>query len=196
MNNISFKQYRAIDLGIMAVILFVVETLTAKAANSWFPMEFYMLSPSIAIICIVMMRWGGFAVIHAVVGGAAFCLALGATWEQFVIYCIGNCFALVPLILIKALGKQKIKDSVVLSIIFTVLAFVGTELGRGLVSLIFGMTIDSMLAFFTTDSLSLVFAVVVVLISRRVDGLFEDQKAYLIRTESERRRAQSPDNFE
>ena len=112
------------------------------------------------------------------------------------VYCIGNCFALVSLILIKALGKQKIRDRVWLTIIFTVLAFVGTELGRGLVSLIFGLAIDAVLAFFTTDSLSLVFAVVVVLISRRVDGLFEDQKAYLIRTESERRRARSSDNFE
>lgn len=66
-------------------------------------------------------------------------------------------------------------------------------------SLFFGLTFDSMLAFFTTDCLSLVFAVVVVLISRRIDGLFEDQRAYLIRTESERRRAQSldnPDDFE
>lgn len=196
MNNISFKQYRAIDLGILAVILFVAETITAKAASTWFPMEFYMLSPSIAVICIVMMRWSGFAAIHAVVGGAAYCLALGATAQQFAIYCVGNCFALVSLILIKTLGKQRIKDSVWLTIIFTVLAFVGMELGRGLVGLIFGLAIDSILAFFTTDSLSLVFAVVVVLISRRVDGLFEDQKAYLIRTESERRRAQSPDNFE
>lgn len=196
MSNISFKQYRAIDLGILAVILFVAETITAKAANSWFPTELYMLSPLVAVICIVMMRWGGFAAIHAVIGGAAFCLALGATAEQFVVYCIGNCFALVSLILIKALGKQKIRDRVWLTIIFTVLAFVGTELGRGLVSLIFGLAIDAVLAFFTTDSLSLVFAVVVVLISRRVDGLFEDQKAYLIRTESERRRARSSDNFE
>ena len=196
MSNISFKQYRAIDLGILAVILFVAETITANAANSWFPTELYMLSPSVAVICIVMMRWGGFAAIHAVIGGAAFCLALGATAEQFAVYCIGNCFALVSLILIKALGKQKIRDRVWLTIIFTVLAFVGTELGRGLVSLIFGLAIDAVLAFFTTDSLSLVFAVVVVLISRRVDGLFEDQKAYLIRTESERRRARSSDNFE
>lgn len=195
MNNISFKQYRAIDLGIMAVILFVAETLTAKAANSWFPTEFYMLSPSIAVICIVMMRWGGFAAIHAVVGGAAYCLALGASAEQFAVYCIGNCLALIPLILIKTLGKQRIKDSTVLTVIYTVLAFIGAELGRGLVSLIFGAGIDSVLTFLTTDSLSLVFAVVVVLISRRVDGLFEDQRAYLIRTESERRRAQSPDNL-
>ncbi|MBD5128752.1 MAG: hypothetical protein HDT43_02330 [Ruminococcaceae bacterium] len=196
MNNISFKQYRAIDLGILAVILVAAEMITAKAASSWFPAELYMLSPAIALICIVMMRWGGFAAIHAAAGGAAYCLALGASAEQFAIYCAGNCFALISLILIKALGKQKIRDSVVLTIVYTALTYIGTELGRGLVSLIFGMTIDSMLAFFVTDSLSLAFAVVVVLISRRVDGLFEDQKAYLIRTESERRRAQSPDNFE
>ena len=194
MNKISFGQYRAIDLGIMTVILVIAETLTAKAASSWFQMELYMLSPSIAIICIVMMRWGGFAAIHAVAGGAAYCLALGASAKQFAIYCIGNCFALVSLILIKAFGKQKIRDSIWLTVIFTVLAFVGAELGRGLVSLVFGMTIDSMLAFFVTDSLSLLFAAVVVLIARRVDGLFEDQKAYLIRTESERRRAQSLDD--
>lgn len=199
MNNISFKQYRAIDLTIMAVILFAAETLTAKAASSWFPTEMYMLSPTIALVCIVMMRWSGFAAIHAVIGGAAYCIALGASAEQFAVYCIGNCLGLVSLVLIKALGKQKIKDSVLLTIVFTVTAFVGTEFGRGIVSLFFGLTFDSMLAFFTTDCLSLVFAVVVVLISRRIDGLFEDQRAYLIRTESERRRAQSldnPDDFE
>lgn len=194
MNKISFGQYRAIDLGIMAVILVVAEALIAKAASSWFQMELYMLSPSIAIICIVMMRWGGFAAIHAVAGGAAYCLALGASAEQFAIYCFGNCLALVSLILIKTLGKQKIRESALLTIIFVVLTFIGVELGRGLVSLIFGMAFDSILAFFVTDSLSLVFAVVVVLISRRVDGLFEDQRAYLIRTESERRRAQSFDD--
>ncbi len=43
MSNISFKQYRAIDLGILAVILFVAETITAKAANSWFPTELYKI---------------------------------------------------------------------------------------------------------------------------------------------------------
>lgn len=183
----------------MAVILFAAETLTAKAASSWFPAEMYMLSPTIALVCIVMMRWSGFAAIHAVIGAAAYCIALGASAEQFAVYCMGNCFGLVSLVLIKALGKQKIKDSVLLTIVFTVTAFVGTEFGRGVVSLFFGQTFDSILAYFTTDCLSLVFAVVVVLISRRIDGLFEDQRAYLIRTESERRRAQSldnPDDFE
>lgn len=196
MNKISFEQYRAIDIGIMAVILFVAETLTAKAANMWFPGELYALSPTVAIVCIVMMRWGGFAAIHAAVGGLAFCFALGADIKQFAIYCAGNCFALISLILIKVLGKQKIKDGALPTILFTALAFMGAQLGRGIVGLFFGAPIESVPAYFAADSLSLVFAEVVVLISRRVDGLFEDQKAYLIRTEAERRRAQSPDPFE
>ena len=72
--------------------------------------------------------------------------------------------------------------------LFVVLAFCGAQLGRWLVSLIFGGSFDSVVTFFLADSLSLVYAVVVVLISRRVDGLFEDQKSYLVRTEAERRK--------
>lgn len=196
MKNISFKQYRTIDLITMAIILFVIETLVAKAANSWFTEQLFMLSPAISVICIVMMRWGGFAAIHAAVAGAALCLAMGASFDQFAVYCIGNCFSLAALILIKAFGKQKVKDNVILSIIFVVVAFFGAQLGRWIVGLFFGGRADTLLAFITTDSLSLLFAIIVVLISRRIDGLFEDQKAYLIRTESERRREQSYDNFE
>ncbi len=206
MNKISFGQYRAIDLGIMAVILFAVETLIAKAAGTWFQGQMYMLSPTIAIVCIVMMRWGGFAAIHALVGGLAYCIALGASGQQFAIYCVGNLFALVSLLLIKKFGKQKIKDGVLLSIVFTAVAFAAVQIGRWLVSLIFGGTPDALLRFITTDSLTLAFSVLVVLISRRVDGLFEDQKSYLIRTAEERRRAElakltdepnsDPDNYE
>lgn len=206
MSNISFKQYRAIDLGILAVILFAVEALIAKAAGTWFTGQLYTLSSTIAIVCIVMMRWGGYAAIHAAAGGLAFCIASGASPQQFVIYCAGNCFALVSLLLIKKFGKQKIKDSVLLTILFTVTAFFGVQIGRWLVSLAFGGTIDTIIVFIMTDSLTLVFSVLVVLISRRIDGLFEDQKAYLIRTAEERRRAEltkladepsgDPDNYE
>lgn len=46
-----------------------------------------------------------------------------------------------------------------------------------------------------TDSLSLVYAVVVVLIARRMDGVYEDQKSYLIRTEDERKRQDIPEEY-
>lgn len=99
MKNISFRQHRAIDLGIPAAVLFVFETLTVMAGK-WFPMESYTLSPTTLMLCIVMMRWDGFAALHAVVGGFAFCLAAGAEPDQFVVYCAGNCFALLGLILL------------------------------------------------------------------------------------------------
>ena len=164
------------------------EAVTTMAAARWFPGELYTLSQTTAVVCIVMMRWGGYAAIHAVAGGIAFCLASGGSPEQLVMYCVGNCFALAALALFKAVGKEKVRSRALFTVIFTAAAFCGVQLGRWLVSLIFGGTLDSLVMFFATDSLTLLYSVVVVLISRRVDGLFEDQKSYLIRTESERKR--------
>lgn len=195
MKNISFKQYRVIDLVIWLVILSVFEFLTVTAGARWFPGEIYTLSQLVAVLCIVMMRWNGYAVIHAVAGGFVFCLAQGASPEQFAVYCIGNCFALVALALFKGLGKENIRAKVHFTVLFVVAAFCGAQLGRWLVSLIFGAPFDSAATFFLADSLSLVYAVVVVLVSRRADGLFEDQKHYLIRTEDERKRQKMPDEF-
>lgn len=193
MNNISFKQYRTIDLMILAVILCFAEFVTSKAASVWFPGQLYTISPTIAVVCIVMMRWSGFAAIHAVLGGLTTCMVSfdGASVGQFAIYCVGNLFMLLPLILIKILGKQKIMGSAFITVCYTVLAFLGGETGRWLVSLFVAKQKGSFLMFVATDLITLLFSIVVTLIARKVDGLFEDQKAYLIRTEAERMRARS-----
>ena len=191
--NLSFKQYRSVDLGIMLVMLAVSEALIAYAATVWFPYEFYVLSPTVAVVCIVMMRWGGFAAIHAAVGGLALCIASGAEPKQFVVYCVGNCFALAALILLKTLGKEKVRSKLLLTALFTVIAFCGAQVGRWLVGLLMGGSVSDILTFFATDSLSLIFALVTVLISRRINGLFEDQWAYLVRTQAERNKQQLPD---
>ena len=191
MNSLSFKQYRAIDLCIWTVILLVFESVTAMAAARWFPGELYTLSQTTAVLCIVMMRWGGYAVVHAVAGGAAFCFASGGSAEQFAVYCVGNCFAVLALVLFKAVGKEKVREKVHITVIFTAVAFCAMQLGRWLVSLIFGAPLDSLVMFFASDSLTLLYSAVVVLISRRADGLFEDQRSYLIRTESERRQREA-----
>lgn len=196
MNKISFKQYRAIDLGIMAVLVFLFEMITTTAAVRWFPGELYTLSPTIMMICVVMMRWGGFAAIHAVAGGAAFCIALGASPQQFVMYCAGNCLALLAMLFFKMHGKAKVRESAILTMAFAASAYAGAQVGRWLLGLLFGGSLDSVIVFFTTDSLSLLFALVVVLILRRVDGLFEDQREYLIRTEDERARERNKSYYE
>ncbi len=193
--NLSFKQYRTVDLAIWAVILCLFEALAAVAAKKWFPLQLFSLSPTITVLCIVYMRWGAFAAVHAVAGGAAFCIASGASAEQFVIYCVGNCLTLLALFFFKFWGKEKIRSKGLLTVIFTVAVFCLAQIGRWAVSLFFGGTLGSVIDYFVTDPISLLFAVVVVLIARNVDGLFEDQKSYLIRTQDERNR-QSPNSLD
>ncbi len=187
-NNISFGQYRGIDLTILTILTTFSEAIIALAASRWFPGQLYSLSPMVALVCIVMMRWGAWAAIPAITSGLAFCLATGASGIQFLIYCVGNCGALAALVWFKAMGKDKVKKRVEATILYTLTAFVGMVVGRWLVAMLFGEGAGIIIDFFFADSLSLVFAVVVVLIARRVDGLFEDQKAYLIRTEEERKK--------
>lgn len=191
--NLSLKQYRAIDLGIMLFMLAAAEVLITVAAKVWFPSEMYVLSPTVAMVCIVMMRWGAYAAVHAVGGGLALCIASGADIEQFAVYCIGNCFALAALLLFKVWGKEKIRSKVTLTILFTVLSFFAVQVGRWLVGMLVGGAAGDIVRLIATDSLSLVFAVVTVLLARRIDGLFEDQIAYLVRTQAERSKEQMPD---
>ncbi len=186
--SITFGQYRAVDLTIMTVLTVVAEAIVSLAASKWFPYELYSLSPMVAMVCIVMMRWGVWAVIPTVLSGAAFCLVIGATPEQFVIYCAGNCGALIALILFKAVGKEKVRAKALMTAVFALTAFAGTICGRWAVALLLGWEINSIISFFLADCLSLVFAVGVTQLARRIDGLFEDQKAYLIRTDEERQK--------
>lgn len=194
--NFTFKQYRSIDLTIMGIILLVCEFLTTTAATRWFPNELYTLSPTLTVVCIVMMRWNGYAAIHALLGGFVYCFASGAQDKQIIIYCIGNCFALVALVLFKVLGKEKIRSKFYFTLLFTLTAFFGAQIGRWIVSIAFGGTIDLLGVFVSADIITLLFTVVVVLISRKADGLFEDQKSYLIRTEEERRKKEAEKYYE
>ena len=63
-------------------------------------------------------------------------------------------------------------------------------LGRGIISVVFGDTWGAFVQFATKDSMTLVFAAVVILLFRKTDGLLEDQKAYLLRLDRERKETQ------
>ena len=107
--------------------------------------------------------------------------------EQFFIYCIGNVFSLLALVLIKIYGKEKIRTSPLRLAVFATVAYLGMELGRCIVSVLFGGSIEALLVYITTDIVSLLFTVVVLILLRKSDGLLEDQKAYLLRVERERK---------
>ena len=63
-----------------------------------------------------------------------------------------------------------------------------------LVALITGASLQGALAFITTDVLSILFTVLIVWITRRLDGVFEDQINYLLRLTREREREKENSN--
>lgn len=183
--QLSFQQYRAIDLAMLAALLFITETLIVKAARWWFPDQLYTVSVVGALTAIVLMRWGPWAGIHALLGGAVFCLASRGSARQLIIYCVGNLFSLFMLLPLKALGGERIRLDPVLSVLFGLLTLLLMQLGRALTALALGTELQTCLGFFTTDALSLLFTGVIVWIARRLDGIFENQKHYLLRIHKE-----------
>ena len=179
--QISFQQYRRIDLILFAVILWITETLIVTAATHWFADQLYTVSVVGALTAIMLMRWGPYAAIHAVLGGLVFSLLSHGSAKQILIYCVGNLFSLAALLPLRRLGKEHVRSDSFLSVGFGLLTLLLMQLGRALMALLTGTTFLTCLGFFTTDALSLLFTAVIVWIARRLDGVFEDQKHYLLR---------------
>ena len=177
----SFEQYRLIDLAIFALLTCVFEALIVRAARFWFPQELYTVSLSAAMTAIVYMRWGAWGGIHAVLAGFIFCLFSGGTGEQYMIYCVGNLFSLLALILLFRVGKEKVRTSKLLSLLFPILVQFLMHGGRALTALLLGAPLTGVAGFFLEDSLSYVFTLVIAWIVKRLDGVYEDQKHYLLR---------------
>jgi hypothetical protein len=177
----SFQQYRAIDLAMFAALLCITETMIVKAATWWFPDQLYTVSVVGAVTAIVLMRWGPWAAIHAVLGGAVFCLASHGSAKQLLIYCAGNLFSLAMLLPLKYLGGERIRLDPFLSVVFGVCTLLLMQLGRALVAFALGTEFQTCLGFFTTDALSLLFTGLILWVARRLDGIFENQRHYLLR---------------
>ncbi len=184
--QISFRQYRTIDLSIMAVILAVSQAVIFIAASTVYADQLYIVSTVAAVTAIVMMRWSGWAAIHAALGGLVYAALAGGNAEQFVIYAGGNLLALLALVLFKLLGKEKIRSDALLTIVFGVCTQLLMQLGRAGLAFLFGYPAAACLGFITTDALSILFTACILWVARRIEGLFEDQKNYLLRIECER----------
>ncbi len=179
--QISFRQYRAIDLGLFALLLLASEALLVTAATRWFPEQPYTVSVSAAVTAIVLLRWGAFAALHAALAGAVFCLASGAAPAQYAVYCLGNLLALLMLPLRRAPGTERIRNDAFLTVAFALGTQLLMQLGRALTAFLLGSPAARCLGFVTTDALSELFTALVLWVARRQDGLLEDQKHYLLR---------------
>ena len=77
------------------------------------------------------------------------------------------------------------------TLLYASVAYVAVALGRFVFSLPFGAGFKELVGFITSDVLSLLFAIVLLSVFKDVDGLIEDQKAYLFRLERQRRADES-----
>ncbi|MBR4733643.1 MAG: hypothetical protein IK081_12835 [Lachnospiraceae bacterium] len=179
--RLSLEQYRSIDLSFLAAITFITELLITFAASRWYPDQLYTVSVTAALTAIVMMRWKGYAATSALVGAMALCIGLGATPKQWLVYCIGNLFFAFALLFLKLAGEERIRKNSVWTILYGVFTLLMMQTGRAVVAMILGGSLRKALMFYATDALSYVFTAVILWIARRLDGIFEDQKAYLVR---------------
>lgn len=181
----TVSQYRAIDLSLFAIILIVFETLLVRASTVWFPHEMWTVSLTAAVTGIVMVRWGPWCAIHAVIGGIVTALVSRGTGQQFLIYGIGNLAALAVWPLERRWGWKKLKSQVLINFTFSFLVLLSMQAGRTLVALAMGALKGDFLIFVTTDSISYIFTLTILWIASRLDGMLEDQAHYLDRLSQE-----------
>ena len=179
--QLSIGQYRLIDLFLFALILCLCEALITLAATRWFPGEPYVLSVTGAVCAAVMFRWGPWAGVHAVLGGAVLCLLSGAPPREWAVYCVGNLACLVMLIPLKKRGWQALRDNTFACMAFGLGVTVMMQTGRAALAALLAGSPAAGLPHYTTDVLSALFASIVMWIARRLDGILEDQKHYVKR---------------
>lgn len=183
----TLGEYRAIDLALLAALLAVFEFIIVRVAlGALFRDQAFTVSLAAAITTLVYMRWGWWGGIHAALAGFLFCFYYGGTPDQYVTYMVGNLFSLAAVPVLKKKGPQKIRDGKFSSLLFPLAVILLMQGGRALVSLALGGPPNGVLGFFTTDSLSIVFTLVIIWIARRLDGVYEDQVHYLLRLQEER----------
>ena len=179
--RMSIGRYRAIDLSLFAIILIVFETVLVRAANEWFPREPWTVSAVAAVTAVVMVRWGPWCALHAVIGGIVTVTVSGGSGTQFLIYVIGNLAALIMLLPERKWGWQRLKENTLLNFLFALLTLLAMQAGRMLIALILGINVRELFLFVTSDAVSYIFTITIVWIVSRLDGMLEDQRHYLAR---------------
>ncbi len=186
--QLTFREYRAIDMGMFAIMAVIFEFIVVKVSRSvLFADQACAVSVAGAITTILYMRWGFWGAIHAALMGLLYCFYSKANSSQYIIYIVGNLFSIPAVLILVLCGYEKVRRSQwVMG--FPILVILLMQIGRGIVSMVLGSDFDTALGFITTDPLSILFTFVIVWIAKRLDGIFENQKHYLLRVHEEEKR--------
>ncbi len=198
---ISFRQYKYTDLFFFALVLGLSEVLIFCAYKFWFAgtIDKYFVNFMLVISLTVIMRWGWVGGIYAVLDGIVLCAMQGGGLKSYLSYAVGGACILSVLLLTRFLGKEKIRSTWYFTLIYISVGWVSVNLGITCMSAIFGANFLSALGnsfgFGVYGALPYAVSVAVIMILRKLNGMFEDQKHFLIRQDEERRELARRDEF-
>lgn len=184
--KISFSTYRSIDIAIFTLLMIIFEFLSIKGFE-WLN-GIYSLSLFLVISLITMLRWKFWAIIPIIASGITYSLAhQDGTYQNMIVYSVGNLFSLLSLVWIFPDQKKLEKNHFV--ILFVLTGFFSYCVGRSFIaSIIFQKSFaDLLIGFLGTESLNAVISLVVIFIAKRQNGILEDQKKYILRVQEEER---------
>lgn len=188
---ISVKQYRATDLFIFAVILVIFDLLMHFAPMLFSGQIVFSFCLTVPITLLIMIRWGWCSVFFAI--GDALLLTIinnPSVWQSYLCYGVGNASLMLLLVVVKFAGKKKIASKWYFTTLFFVCGWVVQNLTISVMNAICGFSFVSYLAsnfgFGITGALSMAMGLVITLVLRRLDGMYEDQMEYLKRLKGER----------
>ena len=192
---ISIKQYKTTDLVIFAAILIIFDLLAHYAAILFGGNLLYSFCLTVPITLLIMMRWGWCSVFFAV--GDALLLTIvnnPAVWQSYLCYGAGSASLMLLLIAVKFIGKKRIASKWYFTSLFFVVGWVLQNLTISVMNAICGYSFLQSLSlnfgFGITGVLSLAMGLVITLVLRKLDGMYEDQIEYLKRLKGEREEKQ------
>lgn len=185
--QLTLQEYRGIDLFLFALMLTVFEFIILRVTTSrFFWDQAFTVSLAGAITSIVYMRWGFWGGIHAALAGILYCFYLGGTAQQYLIYAVGNLLSLAAVPVLKKLGPERVRQGKFSSLVLPLAVILLMQGGRFLMAVLLGNPPSMAAALLGRDSLSVLFTMIIVWIARRLDGVYEDQRHYLLRIQEER----------
>lgn len=192
---ISIKQYKTTDLVIFAAILIIFDLLAYYSSKLFAGGVIYSFCLTVPITLLVMIRWGWCSVFFAV--GDALLLTIlhnPAVWQSYLCYAVGNASLMLLLIAVKLIGKKRIASAWYFTLPFVLCGWALQNLTLTIMNTICGYSFASSavsnFGFGITGVLSLAMGVVITLVLRKLDGMYEDQMEYLKRLKGEREEKQ------
>ena len=197
---ISLGRYRTTDLFLFAVLLVVFDLLSHYAIILLPAGAGYVFALTVPMTVLVMMRWGWWSAFFAV--GDAIVLTLinnPSSWQTYLSYGIGGASMLLLLIPLRFIDKQKIAKKWYFTALFFLTAWFLDNFVCSLVQLIcgvkFAVALSTNFGFGLNGMLSLAIGMVLLMVLRKLDGMFEDQIQYLKRIDRERKEMMRRDEF-